>query len=241
VRYYREQAGLSQVELAALVNCSHDVISRIETGDRAPAKDFPERLDAVKELDTRGGLARIWKKLSKGLRLQAVPGWFRPWAHLEARALALRLYEPLILPGLFQTEEYARRILAVEPGADRDKLDEQVADRMGRQTILYRAEAPQLWSVMDEAVLHRCIGGADAMHAQLLHLVELAERPRVTIQIIPASVGEHAGLLGGRFAQHGLPGDISGRAAHRQPGGAVAHDVPLRYPAIGSPAPVGKP
>ena len=75
LRYYREQAGLSQTELAALVNVSHDVISKIEQGDRPPAKDFPERLDAVPQLDTRGALARIWKNLRKGLRNKAIPGW----------------------------------------------------------------------------------------------------------------------------------------------------------------------
>ena len=95
LRYYRERAGLSQTDLAALVNVSHDVISKIETGDRAPAKEFPERLDAVPELDTRDGLARIWGNLSKGLRSRAIPGWFRPWAELEAAATALRSYEPL--------------------------------------------------------------------------------------------------------------------------------------------------
>ena len=78
LRYYRERAGLSQTELAALVNVSHDVISKIETGERPPVKDFPERLDAVPELDTRGGLTRLWGNLRKGLRTEAVPGWFRP-------------------------------------------------------------------------------------------------------------------------------------------------------------------
>ena len=67
LRHYRDRAGLSQTDLAALVNVSHDVISKIETGERAPAKDFPERLDAVAELDTRGGLARLWANLRKGV------------------------------------------------------------------------------------------------------------------------------------------------------------------------------
>src|SRR5215471_20381931 len=81
LRYYRDQAGLSQTDLAALVNISHDVISKIETGERAPAKEFPERLDAVPQLDTRGALARLWKNLRKGLRHRAIPGWFQPWTH----------------------------------------------------------------------------------------------------------------------------------------------------------------
>jgi transcriptional regulator with XRE-family HTH domain len=68
LRFYRERAGLSQTELAALVNVSHDVISKIETGNRPPAEGFPERLDATSQLDTRDGLARIWGNLRKGLR-----------------------------------------------------------------------------------------------------------------------------------------------------------------------------
>src|SRR5215472_1332856 len=103
LRYYRERAGLSQTDLAALVNVSHDVISKIETGERPPAKDFPERLDAVPELGSGGGLARLWSNLRKGLKNRAIPGWFRPWAEVEAEATALRWYEPLLIPGLLQT------------------------------------------------------------------------------------------------------------------------------------------
>ncbi len=197
LRYYRERAGLSQTDLAALVNISHDVISKIETGDRPPAKDFPERLDAVPQLDTRGGLARIWGNLRKGLRHRAVPGWFQPWTHFEAQTATLRWYEPLLVPGLLQTEDYARAILAASPGGKHDDLDDQVAARIARKAIFARADAPQLWSVVDEGVLHRSIGGAKVMHDQLEHLADVAENPQTTIQIIPASAGAHAGLLGG--------------------------------------------
>ena len=196
LRYYRERAGLSQTELAALVNVSHDVISKIETGDRPPAKDFPKRLDGVPELDTRGGLARLWGTLRRGLRHRTIPEWFQPWADIEARATTLRWYEPLLVPGLLQTEDYARAILAVEPGAEADKLDDRVGGRISRQAILARANAPQLWSVVDEGVLHRRIGGPKVMHDQLEHLADLAENPQTTIQVIPASAGAHAGLLG---------------------------------------------
>jgi transcriptional regulator with XRE-family HTH domain len=210
LRYYRERAGLSQTELAALVNVSHDVISKIETGDRPPAKDFPERLDAVPQLDTNGALARLWKNLRKGLRHRAMPGWFRPWAHIEAEATVLRSYEPLLVPGLLQTEEYARAIFAIRPGGKRDDLEDQVAARMERQAILDRSDAPQLWCVLDEFVLQRCVGGAKVMHDQLEHLADVAERPRTSVQVIPASTGEHAGLLGGFVIADldGVPGMV---------------------------------
>ena len=86
LRYYRTNAGLSQTELAARVNVSHDVISKIETGDRPPAEDFPDRLDGVPEMDTRQALGRLWRQLRKGLRHRAYPGWFGRWADLEAEA-----------------------------------------------------------------------------------------------------------------------------------------------------------
>jgi len=196
LRYHRERAGLSQTELAALVTVSHDVISKIETGERPPAKDFPERLDAVPELDTRGGLARLWGNLRKGLKNRAIPGWFRPWAEVEAEATALRWYEPLLIPGLLQTEDYARAILAAGPGINGDDLEDRVAGRMARQSVLERRDPPHLWCVLDEAVLRRPVGGAKVMRTQLEHLAGLAGRPRTTVQVIPASAGAHAGLLG---------------------------------------------
>jgi len=196
LRYYRERAGLSQTDVAVRVNVSHDVISKIETGERPPAKDFPERLDAVPELDTRGSLARLWKNLRTGLRHRTIPEWFQPWADIEARATTLRSYEPLLIPGLLQTEDYARAILAACPGGRHDDLDDRVGGRISRQAILARANPPQLWSVVDEGVLHRCIGGPKVMHDQLAHLTDLAENPQTTIQVIPASAGAHAGLLG---------------------------------------------
>jgi hypothetical protein len=85
----------------------NDVISKIETGERPPAEDFPPRLDAVSELDTRGALARLWDHLKKGQK-QRLYGWFQEWAGIEAQATVLRWDEPLVVPGLLQTEDYAR-------------------------------------------------------------------------------------------------------------------------------------
>ena len=137
LRYYRERAGLSQTELAALVNVSHDVISKIETGERPPAKDFPERLDAVPELDSRGGLSRLWGNLRKGLRHRAIPGWFQPWAHVEAEAAIAAVLRAAAGSGAAPD----RGLRAGDPrrprrAASRDDLDDQVAARMDRQAIL---------------------------------------------------------------------------------------------------------
>ena len=89
-------AGLSQKDLAAGATVSHDVISKIETGERPPAGDFPPRLDAVPELDTRGALTRLRDHLKKGQK-QRLYGWFQQWADIEAQATVLRWYEPLVV------------------------------------------------------------------------------------------------------------------------------------------------
>src|SRR6266496_2520245 len=152
LRFYRTRAGLSQKDLAARANVSHDVISKIETGERPPAEDFPPRLDAIPELDTRAALTRLWDHLKKGQK-QRLYGWFQEWADIEAQATVLRWYEPLVVPGLLQTEDYARAILSARPDGNLDDLDEQVAARLARQAILDRTDAPQLWCILDEAGL----------------------------------------------------------------------------------------
>jgi DNA-binding XRE family transcriptional regulator len=185
LRYYRTRAGWSQKDLAARANVSHDVISKIETGERPPAEDFPPRL---------------WGSLKKGHRQRSY-GWFEKWTDIEAQATAMRSYEPLIVPGLLQTADYARAILSLRPGGPPEDLDAQVSARLARQTVLERA---QLWCVLDEGVLNRGIGGAEVTHGQLERLKDLAGHSKVSIQVIPGSAG-HAGLLGG-FAIADLDG-----------------------------------
>jgi len=194
LRFYRTRANLSQKDLAALVHVSNDVISKIETGERPPAEDFPPRLDAVPELDTGGALTRLWDHLKKGQK-QRLYGWFQEWADIESQATVLRWYEPLVVPGLLQTEDYARAILSARPDGNLADLEEQVAARIARQNILERTGGPQLWCLLDEGVLHRAIGGPKVVRSQLFRLAELAENPRTTVQII-RSGDAHAGLLG---------------------------------------------
>jgi transcriptional regulator with XRE-family HTH domain len=199
LRYYRERPGLSQTELAALVNVSHDVISKIETGERPPAKDFPERLDAVPDLDTRGGLARLWGWLHSSARHRAYPGWFDRWPDFEASAAILRWYEPLVVPGLLQTIDYARAVLRTRMGDTDDEIEEMVEARIARQAILSKDKPPTVWTVLDEGVLRRPIGGADVMREQAARLAEAARLRGVVIQVVPLSTGAHEGLRGGAF------------------------------------------
>jgi len=114
-------------------------------------------------------------------------------------------YEPLVVPGLLQTEEYARAILSARPDGYLDDLEEQVAARLARQAILDRTGAPQLWCILDEGVLHRAIGGSKVMRSHLYRLAEVAEHPKTTIQVI-RSGGAHAGLLA-----HFVIADLDGK------------------------------
>ena len=196
LRYYRERAGLSQIDLAARVNCSNDVISKIETGTRPPADDFPSRLDAVPELDTRGGLARLWGHLRDSIRRRAYPGWFDRWPDYEAAATALRTYELITVPGLLQTPEYARAVLRTRVNTTDDEIDEMVDGRMVRQAVLEKGRPPTLWAVVTEAVIRCPVGGKYVMGGQLAKLIEAARLPHVIIQVVPTAQGAHEGFRG---------------------------------------------
>jgi len=141
---------------------------------------------------TGGALVRLWPLVSR----EMLPGWFRPWIEIEREATALRSFEPLIIPGLLQTPQYARTLLAAQPAGTEDELEQLVATRIERQAILVRENPPHLWCLLDEGALHRCVGGGKTMHDQLLHLEEAAHRPKVAIQVVPFEAGAHAGLLG---------------------------------------------
>jgi transcriptional regulator with XRE-family HTH domain len=166
-------------------------VSRIESGKR-PATDvfaqmcdqaFPHRIGWFGEFYEE---SRTWI---------ATPPWFRNYVSHEQRAVTLRNWFPSLLDGLLQTENYARAILAVSPGATDDEVSARLAARMKRQAILTREEPPTLWSLADEAALRRCVGSPEVMAAQMKHLAALARLPNVTIQVVPAIA--HAGLLGG--------------------------------------------
>ena len=125
----------------------------------------------------------------------ATPPWFRSWVEHEQQAATLRIWQLGVLSGLLQTEDYARVILAVNPGVTDDEVSARLSARLQRQAILTRDDPPAAWFLVDEAALRRCIGSPDVMAAQLGHLAGLARLPSVTIQVVPNIA--HAGLLGG--------------------------------------------
>lgn len=183
LRQQRQEAGLTQAQLAGRIHFSEGLVSGVETGQLPASPDFARAVDTA--LGTGGLLLRLldWRKG------QVFPEWFGTWHEKEQAAVALRTYQPLVVPGLLQTEDYARALL----GDD----EQTVAARMERQAVLTREDPPPptLRCLIDEAVLHRPVGGRKAMHAQLEKLVSLADST-ISIQVVPMSVVRF-GLLAG--------------------------------------------
>jgi transcriptional regulator with XRE-family HTH domain len=190
LRAHRAQAGIGRDELAAKVSYSPSLIAMIETGRRSPSRKLAELLDVVFSLP--GTFARLEKRL----RDVPFPASFRPFVPHEAEAAALRWYEHALVPGLLQTEEYARAVLSTRPNTSDDQIEELVAARMQRQEVLSREQPPLLWTLIDEAALYREVGTPQIMNEQLRHLADLSRRPNITIQVVPYSAGPHSGLLG---------------------------------------------
>jgi hypothetical protein len=127
-----------------------------------------------------------------------LPGWFSLLVSLEGAASLIRAYEPHCVPGLLQTEDYARALFSVGfPGASAEELDRRVAFRMERQKVLLtRTEPVRVWAVLEETVLRRPVGGPEVMRRQLDRLREAAAAPNVALQILPFGSGPHPGMFG---------------------------------------------
>ncbi|MGW5467569.1 helix-turn-helix domain-containing protein [Streptomyces chartreusis] len=187
LRRKREEAGLTLKQLGSVLFCSGSLIGQIETTLKVPTREFAERVDAA--LVTDGMFSRL-----VGLVLRSqLPTWFQPFADMEAKATYVSTYQCQLVYGLLQTKEYARAVLA--PGQP-EKLDELLAARMERQRILKRTRPPLTLVVLDEAVLHRPIGGVEVMRDQLLHLLSLKDERWIRLQVLPFGVGEHVSLAG---------------------------------------------
>ncbi|MGC5017326.1 helix-turn-helix domain-containing protein [Micromonospora sp. DT47] len=137
-------------------------------------------------------VADIWPDTSR----RREPVWFRPWQEIEREALCLRWFEPTVLPGLLQTEAYARAVLGGAGLIPRGDVERHLAARIARQGVLKRDDPPQFTAVVDEAVLRRPVGGREAMHEQLRALVAACAEPHVRVHVVPSSVGAYAGLNG---------------------------------------------
>jgi len=179
LRRLRTAAGISQEDLAQRISYSASLVGMIETARRAPARDFALRCDGV--LDTGGTLARLWPLVSQ----EALPRWFRPFAEIEREATSIRTWEPLIVPGLLQTEDYARALITGwQPGDAAETVEQQVAARMERQRFVYDSSKSfefLLW----EPVLRASLVEPATMRAQLDRFQTVIGLPNVRFGIIP--------------------------------------------------------
>jgi transcriptional regulator with XRE-family HTH domain len=207
LRRLRESKNISREDAGWEIRASGSKISRMELG----RVSFKER--DVSDLLTLYGVADAKEREALlSLAQQAnnpgwwhhfsdiLPPWFQSYLGLEAAATLIRTYEIQFVPGLLQTADYARAVtLLGHAGADADEIERRVDLRRQRQQILSRPDPPQLWVVIDEAVLRRPIGGVEVMKAQIEHLIEASKLPNIRMQIIPFHAGGHA-AAGGPFA-----------------------------------------
>lgn len=149
-------------------------------------------LDLARDLDTAFGVDFFAEFYPLVVRY-AYPSWFLPYVELEREASVIRSFQSQVIPGLLQTEAYARAMLTpVRP----DNLDDLVAARMTRQAIFERAAPPRTWFIVDEQALRRKIGGPDVMAEQLERLLAAGQEPRIVIQVVPDAIAAHPGLAG---------------------------------------------
>lgn len=216
LRRLREAKGISREEAADVIRGSASKISRLELG-RVGLKERDvtdllslygvtgedERctfLDLVRESNQPGW----WHRYS-----DLMPGWFHDYVGLEESASRIQTYEQQFVPGLLQTEGYARSVIARgRPSDPEDEIARRVALRKQRQRILFHPAAPRLWAVIDESVLHRPTGGRAVLRDQLLYLLEITKQSNIALQIVPFRSGGSAAesaftLL--RFAEPELP------------------------------------
>ncbi len=193
VRRFREQAGLSQSRLASLLPASQATVSDIELGKTPAKKDTAERIDQA--LNSEGRLVAVWEEQHEAY---TPPDWYRKLPIVEQRATQVHEYQPLLVPGLLQTQGYAgASIRASNRSVPQAAVDAKVAERTERQTILRREDPPFLSVVLDETALYRRLGSPEIMRKQLEYLLEVSVWSRVEILIIPAGTWDHPGLDNG--------------------------------------------
>jgi len=218
LRRLREAAGITPDRAGYAIRASRSKISRLEHGRVGfKERDVTDLLDLyeVTDDDLRRrmlGLAQQSNNPGWWARYDDVlPDWFETYLGLEQATSLIRTYALQFVPGLFQTEDYARAVtLLGHRAAPLAEIERRVSLRLRRQEILHRATAdPKVWAVIDESALRRPLGGRAVMKAQLSHLVELIESPQVTLQIMPFDRGGHSAAGGSfsilRFADNELP------------------------------------
>lgn len=190
VRRARNAAGLTLAEFGAHVPCDSSTVSRIETGVLSPDSRFAAVCDELFP-KADGWFSRFYVESREW---GAYPPAFRSFAADEARATTLSTFEPALVPGMLQTPDYARAVLATHPNVTGEQIEDRVKARLARQNVLDGDGPPMAMFLLDEAVLRRHVGAPGMMREQLTHLVAMSHRPNVSVQIL--AVDTHVGLQG---------------------------------------------
>ncbi|MER6363996.1 helix-turn-helix transcriptional regulator [Kitasatospora sp. NPDC001527] len=200
IKMFRERAGLTQRELADIIGYSEDMIGAVERGKRTPRIEILAKVDDA--VNAGGVLKLIADDVMKAkIRIsERHPAFSKAFTAEESKAIEIHEYSSLHIPGLLQTEAHARALYDMRrPWLSVEQVEAWVAARMARQDILNRWPLPVLSWVIDESALRRPLGGWDVHHAQLRHLLQVAEIRGVELQVMPLDRTENAGM-GGSFA-----------------------------------------
>jgi transcriptional regulator with XRE-family HTH domain len=206
LRRLREERGMTieQVSARSAGDWTASAISRWETGDR---RIRPVDLRALLDIyDVQGGERDVLLLLAREARQRgwwqpysgdAIPAWFEVYLGLEAEASVIHEYAAELVPGLLQTQEYYRAFMKAAPAVgDGEAIERKLAVRAARQERLTADDAPDVWVVLNEAVIRREVGGANVMRQQLEHIAELAERPHINVQVLHFRSGAHPAMDG---------------------------------------------
>jgi transcriptional regulator with XRE-family HTH domain len=192
LRNWRAKRGWSQTELAGELEYSNALVSQVEREQKPPSAEFAAKCDEV--FDTPATFADLQELVAR----EAWPSYFAPVIDSETRATQVHEWEQRVVPGLLQTEDYARSVIkAGQPRISPDELERKVASRLERQAILARdAERPLYWVVVHEGVLWHVVGSPEIMKTQLGRLIDATDSPDIIIQVLPYSANDHPGTDG---------------------------------------------
>lgn len=217
LRRMREAAGISRADAGWQIRASESKVSRMELGRVGfKERDVSDLLELygmadegerfrLMELARAANNPGWWSRYG-----DVMPSWFTNYVGLEVAAALIRTYEVMFVPGLLQTEEYARAMVQLGKSSflPHQEVDQRVELRVTRQQILTRANPARLWVVIDESVLHRPVGGEKVLRAQIEHLIMWSQQPNITLQVMPFSSVGYAGA-GGAFSLLRFPeGDL---------------------------------
>jgi DNA-binding XRE family transcriptional regulator len=190
LKFFRGKEGWTQEQLAERLRVSLSLVAQFETGRRVP------KLDTARQLDELFGTGTLFYETARDARAGVVTNWFRPWTEYEGEATMIRAFQPLVIPGLLQTEDYARAVLT-GAGSFGDDISEALSTRLARQDVLYRDDRPARYiGIIDETVLRRPVGGPACMSNQLHAIVKACDRPNIRVHVVPVDSGAYAGLNG---------------------------------------------